>query len=45
LKLAEGYRPIASILQAHIDGALKDNKPFLILCGSGMSFMKPQVLG
>jgi len=43
--LAGGYRPISSILQAHIDTRLKDSKLFLILCGSSMSFMENQVLG
>jgi len=42
--LAGGYRPISSILQAHIDSRLKDSKLFLILCGSSMSFMEKQVL-
>ena len=42
--LAGGYRPISSILQAHIDSRLKDGKLFLILCGSSMSFMENQVL-
>jgi len=43
--LAGGFRPISSILQAHIDSRLKDSKLFLILCGSSMSFMEKQVLG
>ena len=43
--LVGGYRPISSILQAHIDSRLKDSKLFLILCGSSMSFMENQVLG
>ena len=43
--LAGGFRPISSILQAHIDNQLKDSKLFLILCGSSMSFMENQVLG
>jgi len=43
--LAGGYRPISSILQAHIDEQFKDSKLFLILCGSSMSFMEHQVLG
>ncbi|MDR2089816.1 MAG: ATP-binding protein [Clostridiales Family XIII bacterium] len=43
--LAEAYRPISSILQAHIDARFKDGKLFLILCGSSMSFMENQVLG
>lgn len=43
--LAEGYRPISSILQAHIDMNLKESKLFLILCGSSMSFMEHQILG
>jgi AAA+ ATPase superfamily predicted ATPase len=43
--LAEGYRPISSILQAHIDARFKEGKLFLILCGSSMSFMENQVLG
>jgi AAA+ ATPase superfamily predicted ATPase len=42
--LAGGYRPISSIIQAHIDARLKDSKLFLILCGSSMSFMENQVL-
>lgn len=43
--LAQNYRPISSIIQAHIDGKLKNGKLFLILCGSSMSFMEYQVLG
>ena len=43
--LAGGYRPISSILQAHIDAQFKDSRLFLILCGSSMSFMEHQVLG
>ena len=43
--LAGSYRPISSILQAHIDARLRDGKLFLILCGSSMSFMENQVLG
>jgi AAA+ ATPase superfamily predicted ATPase len=43
--LADGFRAISSILQAHIDNQLKDSKLFLILCGSSMSFMENQVLG
>jgi len=43
--LAGGFRPISSILQAHIDAQLKKSKLFLILCGSSMSFMEKQVLG
>ncbi|MDR1603181.1 MAG: ATP-binding protein [Gracilibacteraceae bacterium] len=43
--LAGGYRPISSILQAHIDAQFKESKLFLILCGSSMSFMENQVLG
>ncbi|MCL1793951.1 MAG: ATP-binding protein [Oscillospiraceae bacterium] len=43
--LAGGYRPISSILQAHIDEQFIDSKLFLILCGSSMSFMEHQVLG
>jgi AAA+ ATPase superfamily predicted ATPase len=43
--LAEEFRPISSIIQAHIDNNLKDSKLFLILCGSSMSFMEKQVLG
>jgi AAA+ ATPase superfamily predicted ATPase len=43
--LAKGYRPISSILQAHIDAQFKESKLFLILCGSSMSFMENQVLG
>ncbi|MDR1322005.1 MAG: ATP-binding protein [Gracilibacteraceae bacterium] len=43
--LAGGYRPISSILQAHIDARFQESKLFLILCGSSMSFMENQVLG
>ena len=43
--LAQNYRPISSIIQAHIDNNLKGGKLFLILCGSSMSFMEYQVLG
>ena len=43
--LAEGYRPVSSILQAQIDHKFKDSKLFLILCGSSMSFMENQILG
>jgi uncharacterized protein len=43
--LAQSYKSISSILQAHIDMHLKDSKLFLILCGSSMSFMENQVLG
>jgi AAA+ ATPase superfamily predicted ATPase len=43
--LAGAYRPISSILQAHIDARLRESKLFLILCGSSMSFMENQVLG
>ena len=43
--LAGGFRPISSILQAHIDNRFKESKLFLILCGSSMSFMENQVLG
>lgn len=42
--LANGYRPISSILQAHIDNHFLDSKLFLILCGSSMSLMENQVL-
>jgi AAA+ ATPase superfamily predicted ATPase len=42
--LAGGYRPISSVIQAHIDSRLKDSRLFLILCGSSMSFMENQVL-
>ena len=42
--LANGYKPISSIIQAHIDEQFKDSKLFLILCGSSMSFMEKQVL-
>ena len=42
--LATGFRPISSILQAHIDSQFKESKLFLILCGSSMSFMENQVL-
>ena len=43
--LVWGFRPISSIIQAHIDSQFKDGKLFLILCGSSMSFMENQVLG
>ncbi|MDR0425326.1 MAG: ATP-binding protein [Clostridiales Family XIII bacterium] len=43
--LAGGYRPISSILQAHIDAQFTESRLFLILCGSSMSFMENQVLG
>jgi AAA+ ATPase superfamily predicted ATPase len=43
--LAEGFRPISSILQAHIDAQFMESRLFLILCGSSMSFMENQVLG
>ncbi|MDR3296475.1 MAG: ATP-binding protein, partial [Clostridiales Family XIII bacterium] len=43
--LAGGYRPISSILQAHIDAQFAESKLFLILCGSSMRFMENQVLG
>ena len=43
--LANGFRSISSILQAHIDNQFKDSQLFLILCGSSMSFMENQVLG
>lgn len=43
--LAEGFPPISSIIQAHIDKWFKESKLFLILCGSSMSFMENQVLG
>lgn len=43
--LASGFKPISSILQAHIDEQFKQSKLFLILCGSSMSFMENQVLG
>ncbi|MCL2312855.1 MAG: ATP-binding protein [Firmicutes bacterium] len=43
--LANGFNPISSILQAHIDENFKNSKLFLILCGSSMSFMENQVLG
>ncbi|MCL2159047.1 MAG: ATP-binding protein [Oscillospiraceae bacterium] len=43
--LAAGYRPVSSILQAHIDSQFKESKLFLIICGSSMSFMENQVLG
>ena len=43
--LANGFRPISSILQAHIDHKFKESKLFLILCGSSMSFIENQVLG
>lgn len=43
--MAQNYRPISSVIQAHIDENLKYGKLFLILCGSSMSFMEHQVLG
>jgi AAA+ ATPase superfamily predicted ATPase len=43
--LANGFNPISSILQAHIDENFKNSKLFLILCGSSISFMENQVLG
>lgn len=43
--LANGFKSISSILQAHIDEQFKESKLFLILCGSSMSFMENQVLG
>ena len=43
--LADSYRAASSILQAAIDKYQPDNKLFLILCGSSMSFMENQVLG
>ena len=43
--LAQGFRPVSSILQANIDHKFKNSKLFLILCGSSMSFMEYQVLG
>jgi AAA+ ATPase superfamily predicted ATPase len=43
--LAGGWRPISSVLQAHIDARFKESRLFLILCGSSMSFMENQVLG
>lgn len=43
--LAGGFKPISSILQAHIDEQFRESKLFLILCGSSMSFMENQVLG
>ena len=43
--LAQNYRPISSIIQAHIDEKLQSSNLFLILCGSSMSFMENQVLG
>lgn len=42
--LAAAYRPISSILQAHIDAQFQNSKLFLLLCGSSMSFMENQVL-
>ncbi|MDR1271668.1 MAG: ATP-binding protein [Clostridiales Family XIII bacterium] len=42
--LADGYRPISSIVQTHIDDQFKGSKLFLILCGSSTSFMEEQVL-
>lgn len=43
--LAASYPAISSMLQSHIDQCWKDNRLFLILCGSSMSFMEEQVLG
>lgn len=43
--LAQGYRPVSSILQIYIDQKFKDTDMLLILCGSSMSFMEHQVLG
>lgn len=43
--LAKAYPPISSMLQSYIDHYFKQNKLFLILCGSSMSFMEKQVLG
>ena len=43
--LAEGFPPVSSMIQAHIDGVWKSGQLFLILCGSSMSFMENQVLG
>ena len=42
--LANGYRSISSIIQAHIDNHFNGSKLFLILCGSSMSLMEKQVL-
>ena len=43
--LAQGYEPLSSLIQKHIDENWKDSKLKLILCGSSMSFMENQVLG
>lgn len=43
--LAKAYPPISSMLQSYIDHYFKQNKLFIILCGSSMSFMEKQVLG
>lgn len=43
--LAESYKPISSMIQAHIDLHWNHSRLFLILCGSSMSFMENQVLG
>lgn len=43
--LAEGFTPISSMIQAHIDNDWKNGQLFLVLCGSSMSFMENQVLG
>ena len=43
--LAESYRGVSSYLQHLIDEHHQDNKLFLILCGSSMSFMEYQVMG
>ena len=43
--LAGSDSAVSSILQAAIDKHQTDNRLFLILCGSSMSFMEGQVLG
>lgn len=43
--LAESYKAISSMIQAHIDQVWQHSRLFLILCGSSMSFMENQVLG
>ncbi|MDR1640828.1 MAG: ATP-binding protein, partial [Clostridiales bacterium] len=43
--LASAHPPISSILMARIDLQLSQGKLFLMLCGSGLSFMEKRVLG
>lgn len=45
LYLAESEKSVSSALQAAIDKYQTNNRLFLILCGSSMSFMENQVLG